>query len=141
MSLKQAIANKLEERRAAEYLKKCKRATEEAIRDLMDKAEETGTDPQLVYAQYVGKTPTKADARKSMTEAEKTLAALRARHKDAAPAARPAAAKAPAPKSAYERYLDMRKTDPQGATAFFEENKRAIFTEADAGKGRQSPNH
>lgn len=44
---------------------------------------------------------------------------------------------APAAKSAYEQYVALKKSDPQAATKFFAENKKHIFIEADATKGRR----
>lgn len=63
------------------------------------------------------------------------LAATRARL--AAKRCRPASKPAPASGTVYEKYVALKKTDPQAATKFFIKNRKSIYTEADRAKGRR----
>ena len=140
------LTEKLRQREMRAALTRSKRitqATSERPRPILDAltaiAKETGKPGEEILNEFVSGKASFPALDAALASHHKTSAPTITAKAPAAPAARPAA-KAPAPKSAYQQYLDLRKIDPQAATRFFEENRKAIYAEADAGKGRQSPN-
>lgn len=142
------LQEKLRQRHLRAELERSRALTEAATRRevkmplldaIAEAARNAGKSGDEVLAEFVA-------GRASYPTIEAAIAATR---KPTAPAvAKPAAAStpakaapvkptAPASGAVYERYRELKKSNPQAATKFFAENKKQIFIEADATMARR----